>query len=79
MKLKDKKIDIMGVQYVSDKYGNRKKETVTLATVWAYSRQFSGGRDIQDNDADGRNRYVSYQLPFRHNNVARHKVQRYTV
>lgn len=43
MKLKDKKIDIMGVQYVSDKYGNRKKETVTLATVWAYSRQFSGG------------------------------------
>ena len=32
----------MGVQYVSDKYGNRKKETVTIATVWAYFRQLSG-------------------------------------
>ena len=42
MKLKDKKIEIMGVQYVSDKYGNRKKETVTIATVWAYFRQLSG-------------------------------------
>ena len=41
MKLKDKKIEIMGVEYVSDKYGNRKKETVTLATVWAYFRQLS--------------------------------------
>ena len=42
MKLKDKKIDIMGVEYVTDKYGNRRKETVTLATVWAYFRQLSG-------------------------------------
>ena len=42
MKLKDKKIDIQGVQYVTDKYGNRKKETVTIATVWAYFRQLSG-------------------------------------
>ncbi|MBQ9197340.1 MAG: phage head closure protein [Clostridia bacterium] len=42
MKLKDKKIGIMGVGYVSDKYGNRKKETVTIATVWAYFRQLSG-------------------------------------
>jgi SPP1 family predicted phage head-tail adaptor len=42
MKLKDKKIDIQGVQYVTDKYGNHKKKTVTIATVWAYFRQLSG-------------------------------------
>lgn len=42
MKLKDKKIEIMGVTYVSDKYGNRSKETTTLAIVWAYFRQLSG-------------------------------------
>ena len=42
MKLKDKKVDILGVEYVTDKYGNRKKQTVTLATVWAYFRQLSG-------------------------------------
>lgn len=42
MKLKDKKIDIQGVQYVTGKYGNHKKETVTIATVWAYFRQLSG-------------------------------------
>ena len=30
-----------GVEYVTDKYGNRRKETVTLATVWAYFRQLS--------------------------------------
>ena len=42
MKLKDKKIDLQGVQYYTDKYGNRKKETVTIATVWAYFRQLSG-------------------------------------
>ena len=34
MKLKDKKIDIQGVHYVSDQYGNRRKETFTVATVW---------------------------------------------
>ncbi len=39
--MKDKKIEIVGVQYVSDKYGNRKKETVTIVTVWAYFRQLS--------------------------------------
>ena len=42
MRLKDKKIEIRGVQYVSDKYGNRRKETFTIATVWAYFRQLSG-------------------------------------
>ena len=42
MKLKDKCIEIQASQYVSDKYGNRKKETVTIATVWAYFRQLSG-------------------------------------
>lgn len=42
MKLKDKKIDILSVEYVTDKYGNRKKQTVTFATVWAYFRQLSG-------------------------------------
>jgi SPP1 family predicted phage head-tail adaptor len=42
MKLKDKKITIQGVQYVSDKYGNRIKETFTVATVWAYFRQLPG-------------------------------------
>ena len=42
MKLKDKKIDIQEVRYVTDKIGNRKKETVTIATVWAYFRQLSG-------------------------------------
>lgn len=42
MKLKDKKIELLGVRYVSDQYGNRSKETFTLATVWAYFRQLSG-------------------------------------
>lgn len=42
MKLKDKKIDILAAIYVSDKYGNRTKELVTVATVWAYFRQLSG-------------------------------------
>ena len=42
MKLKDKKIEIQETRYVSDKYGNRIKETVTIATVWAYFRQLSG-------------------------------------
>lgn len=42
MKLKDKKIEIQETQYVSDKYGNRIKQTVTIATVWAYFRQLSG-------------------------------------
>lgn len=42
MKLKDKKIEILTTKYVSDKYGNRTKETVVLATVWAYFRQLSG-------------------------------------
>ena len=42
MKLKDKRIEIQESQYVSDKYGNRKKELVTIATVWAYFRQLSG-------------------------------------
>ena len=42
MKLKDKKIDIQGVRFVSDQYGNRRKETFMLATVWAYFRQLSG-------------------------------------
>ncbi len=42
MKLKDKKIKIMGATYVSDKYGNRMKELATVATVWAYFRQLSG-------------------------------------
>lgn len=41
MKLKDKKIDIQEACYVSDAIGNRKKETVTIATVWAYFRQLS--------------------------------------
>lgn len=39
---KHKKIGIQGVHYISDKYGNRKKENFTVATVWAYFRQLSG-------------------------------------
>lgn len=42
MKLKDKKIEIMESRYVTDRYGNHIKETVTIATVWAYFRQLSG-------------------------------------
>ncbi len=42
MKLKDKKIEIQESQYITDKYGNRIKQTVTIATVWAYFRQLSG-------------------------------------
>ena len=42
MKLKDTKIEIQETTYVSDKYGNRIKQTVTIATVWAYFRQLSG-------------------------------------
>ena len=38
MKLKDKKVEIMEEQFVTDKYGNRVKHTVTIATVWAYFR-----------------------------------------
>lgn len=42
MKLKDKRIEIQESQYVTDKYGNHKKQLVTIATVWAYFRQLSG-------------------------------------
>ena len=42
MKLKDKKIDIMETQVVTDSIGNRIKQLVTVATVWAYFRQLSG-------------------------------------
>ena len=42
MKLKDKKIDIMEAQVVTDSIGNRIKQLVTVATVWAYFRQLSG-------------------------------------
>ena len=41
MKLKDKKIEIQESRYVSDAIGNRKKELVTVETVWAYFRQLS--------------------------------------
>ena len=41
MKLKDKKIEIQESRYVSDAIGNRKKDLVTVATVWAYFRQLS--------------------------------------
>ena len=41
MKMKDKKIEIQESRYVSDAIGNRKKELVTVATVWAYFRQLS--------------------------------------
>lgn len=36
------RIEIQEVRYVSDAIGNRKKETVTIATVWAYFRHLSG-------------------------------------
>lgn len=42
MKLKDKRIEKQETKYVSDKYGNHIKQTVTIATVWAYFRQLSG-------------------------------------
>ena len=42
MKLKDKKIEIMETQVVTDSIGNRIKQLVTVATVWAYFRQLSG-------------------------------------
>ena len=41
MKLKDKRVEIQESRYVSDKYGNRIKQLVTVATVWAYFRQLS--------------------------------------
>lgn len=41
MKLKNKRIGIQESRYTTDKYGNHKKELVTLATVWAYFRQLS--------------------------------------
>ena len=40
MKLKDKRIEIQESQCVSDKYGNRIKQLVTIATVWAISGSF---------------------------------------
>lgn len=42
MKLKDKRKEIQESRYTTDKYGNHKKELVTIATVWAYFRQLSG-------------------------------------
>ena len=41
MKLKDKRIEIQESRYTTDKYGNHKKELVTITTVWAYFRQLS--------------------------------------
>ena len=42
MNLKDKRIEIQESRYVTDRYGNRIKQLVTVATVWAYFRQLSG-------------------------------------
>lgn len=42
MKLKDKRIEIQESRYTTDKYGNHKKELVTIAIVWAHFRQLSG-------------------------------------
>ena len=63
MKLKDKKIEIMGVQYVSDKYGNRKKQLVTIATVWAYFRQLSGNEIYRVTTQT--NETVLFQIAYR--------------
>ena len=42
MKLKDQRIEIQESRYITDQYGNRIKQTVTIATAWAYFRQLSG-------------------------------------
>ena len=44
MKLKDKRIEIQESHYVRDKYGNSKKQLVTVGTLWAYFRQLSGNK-----------------------------------
>ncbi len=41
MKLKDKRIEIQEGRYTTDKYGNHRKELVTVANVWAYFLQLS--------------------------------------
>ena len=64
MKLKDKKIEIQEVRYVSDAIGNRKKETVTLATVWAYFRQLSG-KEIETGISTKTNETVLFQISYR--------------
>lgn len=64
MKLKDKKIEIQEVRYVSDAIGNRKKVTVTVATVWAYFRQLSG-KEIETGISTKTNETVLFQIGYR--------------
>ena len=64
MKLKDKKIEIQEVRYVSDAIGNRKKVTVTVATVWAYFRQLSG-KEIETGISAKTNETVLFQISYR--------------
>lgn len=64
MKLKAKKIEIQEVRYVSDAIGNRKKETVTVATVWAYFRQLSS-KEIETGISTKTNETVLFQIGFK--------------
>lgn len=64
MKLKDKKIDIVQSEYVSDKYGNREKVEKTLATVWAYYRQLSGD-ELYTGVSTQTNETCLFQIGFR--------------
>lgn len=64
MKLKDKKIEICEYAYSSDKYGNRLKTLVPVATVWAYFRQLSG-KEIETGISTKTNETVLFQIGYR--------------
>lgn len=64
MKLKDKKIEICEYTYSSDKYGNRLKTLVPVATVWAYFRQLSG-KEIKTGISTKTNETVLFQIGYR--------------
>ena len=64
MKLKDKKIEIYEYTYSSDKYGNRLKNLVPVATVWAYFRQLSV-KEIETGISTNTNEIVLFQIGYR--------------
>lgn len=72
MKLKDKRIEIQESQYVSDKYGNHKKELVTVATVWAYFRQLSANEIYRITTQT--EEQVLFQLGYRDDITTNHSI-----
>ena len=74
MKLKTKKIDIQGVQYITDKYGNHKKGNRDYCDGMGVFRQLSGNEIYRVTTQTTEEVMFCYQLPHGHNDRKRDTV-----